>query len=201
MKKTTVLLADDHEIFLAGLQKLLETDFDVIGAVADGRALCEAARRMNPDVIVADISMPVLNGVDAVRSLLADGHMAKVIYLSMHGDALYINEAMRTGASAYILKRDAPDKLIAAIREAAGAPALPSPSATTGDSGGASILTSRQRQVWQLLAEGWVPKQIADTMGVSTRTVEFHKYRLMQRLGIHTVAELTVLAVKHRLIG
>lgn len=201
MKKTTVLLADDHEIFLAGLHKLLETDFDVIGAVADGRALCEAARRLNPDVIVADISMPVLNGVDAVRSLMADGCTAKVIYLSMHGDALYINEAMRTGASAYILKRDAPDKLIAAIREAAGAPAVPSPSAATGDSGGTPILTPRQRQVWQLLAEGRVPKQIAATMGVSARTIEFHKYRLMQRLGVHTVAELTVLAVKHRLIG
>jgi DNA-binding NarL/FixJ family response regulator len=201
MKTTTVLLADDHEIFLAGLQKLLEADFDVVGAVADGQSLCEAARRLQPDVIVADISMPVLNGVDAVRSLLSEGCTAKMIFLSMHGDPLYQNEAMRTGASSYVLKRDAPDKLIAAIRGAVDASAVPFPAAGPHAPGAAPVLTPRQRQIWQLLAEGRVPKQIAATVGVSVRTVEFHKYRLMQRLGVHTVAELTVLAVKHRLIA
>lgn len=197
MAKLRVLLADDHEMFLAGLRRLLEEDFEVVGAVADGQALCEAARRLKPDVIVADISMPVLNGVDAVRSLMADGCTSKVIYLSMHGDALYVNEAMRTGAASYVLKRDAPDKLIAAIRDAASASASPLPAGEVAD---APVLTPRQRQIWQLLAEGHVPKQIAAAMGVSVRTVEFHKYRLMQRLGVRTAAGLTVLAVKHRLI-
>ena len=152
MERLRVLLADDHEMFLAGLRRLLEEDFDVVGAVADGQALCEAARRLHPDVIVADISMPVLNGVDAVRSLLGDGCAAKVIYLSMHGDPLYINEALRTGAAAYVLKRDAPDKLIAAIRDAAETPVGSAPTRSAGDSGEAPVLTPRQRQIWQLRA-------------------------------------------------
>jgi len=211
MKKARVLLADDHRIFLAGLQKLLEEDFDVVGVVGDGRALCEAAHRLKPDVIVADISMPSLNGIDAVRSLFAEGCSARVIFLSMHGDPLYVNEALSTGAVGYILKRDAPDKLIAAIRAATRGkrPARNLPSQPQGPQPGAEgpaadrsgILTPRQREIWQLLAEGRAPKEIATTMGVSVRTVEFHKYRLMQRLGVRTAAELTVLAVKHGLVS
>jgi DNA-binding NarL/FixJ family response regulator len=206
MKKTRVLLADDHRIFLAGLQKLLEEDFDIVGAVGDGRALCEEALRLKPDVIVADISMPSLNGIDAVRSLFAEGCSAKVIFLSMHGDALYVSEALRTGAAGYILKRDAPDKLVAAIRGAtrgkrSAPPAVSQPESEVPGAVGSGVLTPRQREIWQLLAEGRTPKEIATTMGISVRTVEFHKYRLMQRLGVRTGAELTVLAVKHRLIN
>jgi len=205
MKKTRVLLADDHRIFLAGLQKLLEEDFDIVGAVGDGRALCEEALRLKPDVIVADVSMPSLNGIDAVRSLLAAGCPARVIFLSMHGDALYVNEALRTGAAGYILKRDAPDILVAAIQEATrgkrSAPQAASQPKNARPGGtGSGMVTARQREIWQLLAEGRIPKEIATTMGISVRTVEFHKYRLMQRLGVRTSAELTVLAVKHRLI-
>ena len=206
MKKIRVLLADNHRMFLAGLQKLLEEDFDVVGAVDDGRALCEAALRLKPDVIVADISMPSLNGIDAVRSLFADGCAAKVIFLSMHGDALYVGEAMRAGAAGYILKRDAPDKLVEAIRGAArgkrsAPPMVPRREVDGPGADSSGVPTPRQREIWQLLAEGRVPKEIATTMGVSVRTVEFHKYRLMQRLGVRNGAELTVLAVKHGLIG
>lgn len=196
MRKTRVLLADDHEIFLAGLEKLLAADFEVVGAVGDGQALREAALRLRPDVIVADISMPVLNGIDAVRSLFAEGCEARVIFLSMHGDDLFISEAMRAGAARYILKREAPDKLISAIHESVHEPVKPPIPA--GDS--ATPLTARQREIWQLLAQGRPPKEIARTIGVSVRTVEFHKYRLMQRLGVQSVAELSVLAVRHGLI-
>jgi DNA-binding NarL/FixJ family response regulator len=203
MKKTRVLLADDHRIFLAGLQKLLESDFDVVGAVGDGRAMCEAALRLKPDVIVTDISMPSLNGIDAVRSLMADNCPAKVIFLSMHSDPVYVQEALRTGAVGYVLKRDAPDQLVAAIRAAMnGKRTAPVDSSKNGtaNTDQREILSARQREIWQLLAEGQSPKEIAAAIGISVRTVEFHKYNLMRRLGVRTGAELTVLAVKHGLV-
>jgi len=204
MKKVRVLLADDHCMFLAGLRKLLEEEFDIVDAVGDGRALCEAALRLKPDVIVADVSMPLLNGIDAIRSLFAKGCSAKVIFLSMHGDPLYESQALRTGAVAYILKRDAPDKLVTAIQQTAlNRRVLASQSAAVecAEDGQAELLTPRQREIWQLLAEGRAPKEIAAAIGVSVRTVEFHKYRIMRRLNVRTGAELTMLAVKHRLIG
>ncbi|MEQ1946920.1 MAG: response regulator transcription factor [Bryobacteraceae bacterium] len=203
MKKITVLLADDHRMFLAGLQKLLEDEFEVVGSVGDGRELREAALRLKPDVIVADISMPLLNGIDAVRSLPADGCTSKVIFLSMHGDALYRSEAMRAGGARYILKRDAPDKLVSAIHETARGlsdPSDPSQAAETVEAAETKGITPRQREIWQLLAEGRAPKEIATIAGLSVRTVEFHKYRLMQRLKVRSGAELTVLAVKHGLV-
>jgi DNA-binding NarL/FixJ family response regulator len=201
-KKVRVLLADDHHIFLAGLRKLLEEEFEIVGAVGDGRALCEAVLNLKPDVVVADISMPVLNGIDAVRSLRTQGSSVKVIFLSMHGDPIYESEALATGAVAYILKRDAPDKLVTAIREAATLPNSPSPPESESSEEGSSILlTARQREIWQLLAEGRAPKEISATLDISVRTVEFHKYRIMQRLGARTTADLTILAVKHRLIS
>ena len=159
MRKTTVLLADDHQIFLAGLQRLLEDEFDVVGAVGDGREMREAALRLNPDVIVADISMPSLNGIDAVRSLQADGCKSKVIFLSMHGDALYRSEALKAGGSRYILKRDAPDKLVAAIHGTAEGESMETALSDAGDAqegGEAKGITPRQREIWQLLAEGQI---------------------------------------------
>ena len=210
MKKVRVLLADDHRMFLAGLRQLLEPTFDVVDAVEDGRALLTAAAKWKPDVIVADISMPLLNGIDAARALAAEGCAAKLIFLTMHGDALYIRQAMNAGASDYILKRDAPDKLLAAIRKAArGGPqhspapfALPagrqSPKSDLADEKLGQI-TPRQREIWQLLAEGHAPKEIAYLIGLSVRTVEFHKYRLMKRLGIRSNAELAAMAIHHGL--
>src|SRR4051812_19894596 len=116
MKRIRVLLADDHRMFLAGLQRLLETEFDVVGAVGDGRELVRYALELAPDVIVADISMPSLNGIEAARQLRATGCNAKILFLSMHGDSLFIREALRVGGSGYLLKRDAPDELVIAVR-------------------------------------------------------------------------------------
>jgi DNA-binding NarL/FixJ family response regulator len=210
MKKLRVLLADDHRMFLAGLRQLLEPAFDVVDAVEDGRALLAAAAKWKPDVIVADISMPLLNGIDAARALAAEGCAARLIFLTMHGDALYLRQALSAGASDYILKRDAPDKLLAAIRKAAKQEPRPSPVPVTRPPGRSfpksdladeklGQITPRQRQIWQLLAEGRAPKEIAWMIHLSVRTVEFHKYRLMKRLGIRTSAELAAMAIRHGL--
>jgi DNA-binding NarL/FixJ family response regulator len=210
MKKLRVLLADDHRMFLAGLRKLLEPMFDVVDAVEDGRALLAAAAKWKPDVIVADISMPLLNGIDAARALAAEGCEAKLIFLTMHGDALYLRQARTAGATDYILKRDAPDKLLAAIRKAAGrapqhSPApialTPGPRFPKSDLADEKFgqITPRQREIWQLLAEGRTPKEIAFMTRISVRTVEFHKYRLMKRLGIRSSAELAAMAIHHGL--
>lgn len=195
-------------MFLAGLRQLLEPAFDVVDAVEDGRALLAAAAKWKPDVIVADISMPLLNGIDAARALAAEGCAARLIFLTMHGDALYLREAMNAGASDYILKRDAPDKLLASIRKAArrepqqallARRAKRRPPGRDVAEEKLGQITPRQREIWQLLAEGRTPKEIAWMIQVSVRTVEFHKYRLMKRLGIRTSAELATKAVKHGL--
>lgn len=210
MKRIRVLLADDHLMFLAGLKKLLESEFEVVGAVEDGRSLVEAAKQLQPDLIVADISMPSLNGIDAVMRLKEEGASAKVIFLTMHGDSLFVREALRAGVAGYILKRDAPDRLVTAIREVMHGKTFLSTDALTGvihqpdvDPGDTAFgaLTSRQREVLQLLAEGRTSKEIAWTIHVSTRTVEFHKYQLMKRLGVRNTAELTGIAIKHGLIS
>ena len=210
MKRLRVLLADDHRMFLAGLQKLLETEFDVVGAVEDGRELIRAASQSAPDVIVADISMPSLNGIDAARRLKQAGSKAKLIFLTMHGDSLFVREALRAGASAYILKRDAPDKLVLAIRQVARKKSYMSPDVLTSIAFGPydpsaeralGKLTDRQREVLQLVAEGRTLKEIASALHVTVKTVEFHKARLMQRLQVRSSAELTSIAIRHGLVA
>jgi DNA-binding NarL/FixJ family response regulator len=205
MKRLRVLLADDHCMFLAGLRRLLEPTFEVVDTVQDGRALIAAAAKWNPDVIVTDISMPLLNGVEAARALVATGCRAQLIFLTMHGDALYVKQAMDAGASDYVLKRDAPDKLLAAIRKAGKrrqrSPESPHPQTPDDNFRNDPLreITPRQREIWQLLAEGRTPKEIGHLVRISTRTVEFHKYRLMKRLGVGSSAELTSLAIRHGL--
>jgi DNA-binding NarL/FixJ family response regulator len=203
MKRLRVLLADDHRMFLAGLRRLLEPTFEVVDTVEDGRALIAAAAKWNPDVIVTDISMPLLNGVEAARALAAAGCRAQLIFLTMHGDALYVKQAINAGASDYVLKRDAPDKLLAAIhnagrkrRQHSSEPQLSKSNFRNAQLG---EITPRQREIWQLLAEGRTPKEIAHLVRISTRTVEFHKYRLMKRLGVRSSAELASLAIRHGL--
>ena len=206
MKRLRVLLADDHRMFLAGLRRLLEPTFEVVDAVEDGRALIAAAAKWNPDVIVTDISMPLLNGVEAARALAAAGCRAQLIFLTMHGDALYVKQAMNAGASDYVLKRDAPDKLLAAIHKAgrkrrqhSAAPSEPRLPKNNFQNAQLGEITPRHREIWQLLAEGRTPKEIAHLLRISTRTVEFHKYRLMKRLGVRSSAELASLAIRHGL--
>jgi DNA-binding NarL/FixJ family response regulator len=204
MKKPRVLLADDHSILLEGLKKLLEAEVDLVGTATDGRALIDVARRLKPDVILLDISMPLLNGVEAARRLRKDVPGAKLIFVTMHADPTYVAEALRVGASGYVLKRSAVSELVQAIHQVFGGRSYITPlvrlsSDFLGSRQPAVDLTARQREVVQLLAEGRSPKEIGSLLRISVKTVEFHKYAAMQKLGLHTIAELTKFAVRNRL--
>ena len=212
MTKPRVLLADDHKIVVEGLRSLLQPEFDLVGTVENGVELVEAAERFRPDVIVTDISMPLLNGIDAVRKLREAGVDAKVVFLTMHPDVVFATRALDAGASAYVLKHSAPDELITAIREAlrggtfiSGAlrnPALEELRDPTRRHVKLTIeLTARQREVLQLIAEGKSAKEIAAILNISSRTVETHKYKIMDELGVKSTAELVQHALKGGLIG
>src|SRR5262245_34171256 len=213
MSRATVLLADDHVLVAEGLASLLGSEFSVVGTVADGPNLLEAARRSRPDVIVTDLAMPGMSGLEALRRLTADApspqaaKVPKVIVLTMHANAELAAEALRAGASAFILKHDAGTELVAAIRSVLRgktyltpelAPevlrALANPAAS-----GRARLTSRQRDVVRLLADGRTMKEVATALGLSPRTVERHKYEAMESLGLATTAELIRYAIEHGL--
>jgi len=211
MPRPRILLADDHTIVRQGLETILGEDFEVVGAVADGRTLVRDASRLSPDAIVLDISMPELNGIEATRQLRQAGVRAKVIILTMHVDVTYATEVLEAGASAYVLKNSPAAELVKAIREALRGGRYVSPQVADDVLpfllNGAhqmnkrvSKLTPRQREVLQLLAEGHTNKEIANTLDVSPRTIEFHKYRMMQDLGLHSTAELTRYALRHGVV-
>ena len=209
MSKPRVLLADDHKILIEGLRGLLEPEFELLETVEDGRQLVAAVDELRPDVIVADISMPMLNGIEAGRQILKNHPKARIIYLTMHSDIAYAAEAFRLGAAGYLLKRSAAAELVAAIREVlAGGVYVTPPIAkglmTSSIVGGGmrpdTPLTPRQREVLQLVAEGNTIKEIGSILNVSPKTVEFHKYRLMEHLDLRTTAELTQYAVKHGIV-
>lgn len=208
MNRPRVLLADDHTMVLAGLRSLMESDFDLVGTVEDGRALLEAAARLKPDIIMLDISMPLLNGIEAARQLRKIVPQSKIIFLTMHADVGYVKEAFRVGASGYLIKRSAASELATAIHEVMKGRTYVTPlvtkdmmvsflDPTAQPDKLPKRLTSRQREVLQLVAEGHSNKEIAAILEVSTKTVEFHKYNLMQALCIHTTAELTQYAMRH----
>ncbi len=212
MKRARVLLADDHKIVAAGLKGILEPEFELVGTVQDGRALLKAARELRPDVIVVDISMPLLNGIEAVRQLKKANDRAKVVFLTMHPDVTYASRAFEAGASGYVLKHSAPAELVAAIREALQGRTYVTPMIagelmrSYQDGSGKRkdpirTLTPRQREVLQLLAEGHSAKDAAAILGISPRTAEFHKYRMMRELGIRTNAELMQYAIKHGVVA
>ena len=212
MKKYRLLIADDHTLVLEGLKRILETDFELVGMAENGRQLLRMAEELKPDVVLVDISMPLLNGIDATRQLLKQTPQSKVIFVTMHADSDYVAEAFRAGASGYLLKRSAASELVTAIHEVLKGRYYVTPLVTrealTPLFGGApeprnlsSSLTSRQREVLQLVAEGRSVKEIAAILLVSAKTVEFHKSALMDRLGIHTTAELTRYAIEHGLIA
>lgn len=205
MNRPRVLLADDHTMFSQGLQSLLEDDFDLVGAVADGEALVEAARRLNPDVIIVDISMPVMNGLDAVRQLKKDGATAKIIFLTMHADDRLLAEAFRCGGSGYVLKQSAGEELITGIGKVLAGQKYVTPLIATEWAEDLTkrvrgtqklTLTPRQREVLQLVIEGCTMKEIATRLGISARTAESHKYEMMEGFGVETTAELIQYAVK-----
>jgi DNA-binding NarL/FixJ family response regulator len=210
MKKPRVLMADDHSLILAGLRKLVEGECDVVGTVEDGRALVEAAQKLRPDLILMDISMPLLNGLEAARQLAKLVPESKLIMLTMHASPTYATEAFQAGASGYLLKRSAASELGQAIKSVLQGQQYLTPLITkdvldsvfkpsTGERGtpASTALTPRQREVLQLVAEGRGTKEIATILSVSVKTVEFHRSRIMQQLGIHTTADLTKYAITH----
>ena len=212
MSKVRILLADDHKMVAEGLRALLEPEFELLGIVEDGHELLDKARQLNPDVIVADITMPSLNGIDAIAQLKKTGSQAKVVFLTMHHDAMYANRAFEAGASGFVLKHSAPDELITAIREALKGRTYVTPmiaeelmqtykNGTSEKQDPIRKLTSRQREVLQLLAEGKSAKEVAKNLHISSRTVEFHKYQIMEELGLKTSAELVQFAIKHGIIS
>jgi len=211
VKRPRVLLADDHRMVAEGLKSLLAPEFDLVGVVEDGRALVEEAKRLRPDVIVADISMPQLNGIEAMAQLKEHDKEVKVVFLTMHQEVAYARRALDAGASGYVLKHSAPAELVAAIRAALEGKTFVTPSLAgevlvdmskepAGARDPVASLTPRQRQILQLLAEGRSAKEIGDELGISSRTVEFHKYQLMEALDIHTSAELIHFAIKHGIV-
>lgn len=212
MEKPKVLLADDHKIVLEGLRGLLDEEFELVGVVTDGRQLVDEALRLSPDVVVADISMPMLNGIEAVRQLHEKGCTAKVVFLTMHADQTYATRALLGGGSGYVLKHSASDELVTAIRAALKGKTFVSPAAqnATLDEMTAETsritrqtleLTPRQREVLQLLAEGKSAKEIGVLLDISARTVETHKYRMMDELGLKTTAQLVQYAIRHGIAG
>jgi len=206
-----VLLADDHLLVAEALKSLLTPEFDLVGVVEDGRALVEAAGRLKPDVIVADISMPHLNGIDALIHLRELGNRVPVVFLTMHRDVTFARRALDAGAAGFVLKHSATVELIAAIRAALEGKTYITPQLAgevldamrQGPQQSADpvvALTPRQREVLQLLAEGRLAKEIASSLAISARTVEFHKYQMMEKLGLRTNAELIHFAIKHGLV-
>jgi DNA-binding NarL/FixJ family response regulator len=212
MKRPRILLADDHRMMAEGLSSLLAAEFELSGVVEDGRALVEAAKKLRPDVIVADITMPHLNGIDAMAQLKKDSPNVRVVFLTMHQDAVYARRALEAGASGYVLKHSAPAELVMAIRAALEGKTFITPS-LTGEvlqamkrdpkkvKDPVASLTPRQREILQLLAEGRSAKEIAVALGISPRTVEFHKYQMMESLEIQSSAELTHFAIKHGIVA
>ena len=211
MTRPRIILADDHRIVLEGLLGLLAKEFDIVGTAENGVALVELAERERPDVIVTDVTMPLLNGIDAVRRLREVGVTAKVVFLTMHPDVVYATRALDAGASGYVLKHSAPDELIGAIRAALSggqfvSPILRTPAfeervdPTRRNLRKTVELTLRQREVLQLLAEGKSAKEIAAVLKISPRTAEAHKYKIMDEVGVKTTAELIQHAIRHGLI-
>jgi DNA-binding NarL/FixJ family response regulator len=211
MARPRVLLGDDHAMFCEGLRSILEPHFEVVGIAANGQELVAAAERLQPDVVVADVSMPLLNGIGAARKLQKTKRPPKIVFLTMHADPTFATEAFRAGASGYVLKSSSGVEIVTAIQEAIRGRTHISAVVAGGVLGGlmesrtdqktrAAELTSRQKEILQLIAEGKSPKEIAVILSVSPRTVEFHKYRIMEAIGVRTIAELTRYAVNHGII-
>jgi DNA-binding NarL/FixJ family response regulator len=215
--KSKILLADDHVLVAEGLQKLLESEFQLTGIVADGRALLKAVQEAPPDMAIVDISLPLLNGLDASRQILKLNPSVKIIILTMHAEPTFVTEAFRIGVSGYVLKQSVGSELVLAIKEVLKGNRYVSP--TVAESlveqavhpskpgvsqepvGFAQDLSSRQREVLQLVAEGKSMKEVAAVLNVSIKTVEFHKTRIMRQLGLRTTAELTKYAIANGLIS
>jgi DNA-binding NarL/FixJ family response regulator len=212
VKRARILLADPTVLILEGLRSVLDTDYELVGMVSDGRALVEAALRLRPDVIILDIGLPQLNGIDAAHHIKKAVPGTKMLFLTMHDSPTYLHNALTVGASGYVLKTACIRDLTAALQEVIKGRLY----VTSGFGEGIvehfqrrppslirsqSVLTKRQREVLQLVAEGRTAKQIADILNIAIQTVAFHKYRLMNTLGLRTTAELTKYAIQDGLVA
>ena len=206
-----VLLADDHRVVAEGLKRILADEFELVGMVEDGRALVAAAKKLKPDVIVADITMPYLNGIDAMAQLKKDDADIKVVFLTMHQDPSYARRALEAGAVGFVVKHSAPAELVMAIHAALKGQTFITPALTGAvlrqiqhvsdePRDPAQCITPRQREILQMLAEGRSAKEIAATLSISPRTVEFHKYQLMEAQGLHSSAELIYFAIRQGIV-
>ena len=211
MAKVRVLLADDHKMILGGLRSLLEPEFEVVGTAEDGKALASEAVRLRPDVVVVDISMPKLNGIEAFRQIRKTSPGIRGVFLTMHNEVAYAAEAFESGASAYVLKHSAPGELVTAIREAMNGRTYVTPmiagelmkfyrNAGHGKEPGVK-LTGRQKEILQLLTDGNSAREIAARLDISPRTVEFHKYNMMAEWNLKTSADLIRFAIKRGLVS
>jgi DNA-binding NarL/FixJ family response regulator len=205
MTRPRILLADDHRLLREAFAKLLESECEVVGAVADGRAVLDEAPRLQPDIVILDVAMPLLNGLDAARQLRKVMPEVKVIFLTMSEDPDVAAEAFRVGASGYLLKNSATSELLQAIQEVACGRSYITPLATQGlverllrptTVAKPVELSARQREVLQLLVEGHTMKEIAGILKITPRTVAFHKYSIMEVLGAKSLAELIQYALK-----
>jgi len=212
MKPSSILIADDHSMVIDGLRRLLEPEFEVVAAVNDGRAVLAEVERLKPDVVIIDISMPLLNGLDCTRQLREAGCTTKILILTMHPDATLAQEALAAGASGYLLKSAPGSELKDALRQVLLGRTYLSPEVTRDllsvNGRMTSIhedvwgrLTPRQREVLQLLAEGKSHKEVANILNISVKTAEFHKYAILETLGLKTNAELVRYAIRHGIIA
>jgi len=212
MKRPKILLADDHAVILDGLRSILEADFEIVGAVTDGRALVAACKKLRPDVVLCDITMPLLNGLEATRQIKKADPEAKIIFLTMHPDVAMAKEALRAGGSGYLVKHSPASEIVTAIDQVLRGRVYLSPLVTKEllDSFMANVegpgelpspLSEREREVLQLVAEGQTHKQVAQTLGISVRTAQYHRYNIMRKLGLRTAPELTQYAIKHGIIS
>ena len=207
MNRRRVLLADDHRVLSEGLKSLLQPYFDVVGIVSDGWELVAASTGLDPDVVVLDISMPSLNGIDAARQLRSASLRAKFVFLTMHREVVYATRALEAGASGFVLKHSAASELVTAIQEALKGRTYITPQIASelvdsyrrrapASVDGCGALTPRQKEVLQLVTDGRSAKEIAAILCISRRTAEFHKARLMETLGLHNTVELIQYAIR-----
>ncbi len=210
MKRPRLLLADDHLLLLEAFRSLLQDDFDIAGTVSDGAQLLDAAVRLTPDVIVTDVSMPHMSGIESARRLRDILPSARIVFLTVNEDPQLAAEAFRLGAFGWVLKSSPASELRQAVREALAGHHFLTSAVANGDRASlpptakghtaAEELTPRERQVLSLLAHGKAMKQVAVELGITARTVAFHKYRIMDTLGIRTSAELVQFAVRHGIV-
>ncbi|MBZ5703926.1 MAG: response regulator transcription factor [Acidobacteriia bacterium] len=212
MKRIRVLLGDDHALILDGIRASLQLQFDIVGQATDGKALVQAAERLRPDLVILDISMPLLNGFESARQIREILPATKLIFLSQHLNPAYLKHALRVGVAGYVLKAGATEELQKAINTVLRGKTYITPSfgedviARLWNRSGevneeSEDLTDRQREILQLIVEGRSSKEMADLLHVSIKTIEFHRARIMNKLGVRTVAELTKVALQQGLIA